>query len=79
MLTLPQRIAPIVEAVLAQIKLKANLFHIFMDVLRRENSCLGDVIQQYYCKLILTLLYVAARAHNYSWRRRRVCYFGMQL
>ena len=50
MLTLPQRIAPIVEAVLAQIKLKANLFHVFMDVLRKENSCLGDVIQRYYCK-----------------------------
>ena len=50
MLTLPQRIAPIVEAVLAQIQLKANLFHVFMDVLRRENACLGDVIRQHYCK-----------------------------
>ena len=49
-LTVSQRIAPIMRAVLAQIELKANLFHKFMDVLRRVNSCLEGKLQQYYCK-----------------------------
>ena len=49
-LTGSQRIAPIMKAVLAQIELKANLFHKFMDVLRRENPCLEGKLQQYYCK-----------------------------
>ena len=47
-LTGPQRIAPVIEAVLAQIMLKADLFHTFMDVLRRENAVLADDIQQSY-------------------------------
>ena len=47
-LTGPERVAPVMEAVLAQIKVKAELFHTFMDVLRRENDVLADVIQQSY-------------------------------
>ena len=47
-LTNNQRIAPVMDSVLAQIKLNANLFHTFIDVLRRENSVLADSIQQSY-------------------------------
>ena len=47
-LTGPERVAPVMEAVLAQIEVKAELFHTFMDVLRRENNVLADVIQQSY-------------------------------
>lgn len=39
-----------VDAVLAQINVKSDLFHTFMDVLSEENSYLGNLIQQYYCK-----------------------------
>ena len=47
-MTGPQRVAPVMEAVLAQIRLNAELFHTFMDVLRRENdmtSAIADLIQ----------------------------------
>ena len=47
-LTGPERVAPVMEAVLAQISLNAELFHTFMDVLRRENAVLANVIQQSY-------------------------------
>ena len=47
-LTGPERVAPVMEAVLAQISLNAELFHTFMDILRRENAVLADVIQQSY-------------------------------
>ena len=50
LLTGPQRVVSVMEAVLAQIMLKADLFHTFMDILRRENSDLADVVQQDYCK-----------------------------
>ena len=56
MLTGPERVDPVMEAVLAQISLNAELFHIFMDVLRRENPVLADVIQQYYGKRLLNSL-----------------------
>ena len=76
-LTISQRIAPIVEAVLAQIQLKANLFHVFMDVLRRENSCLGDIIQQQYCKeQILTVLLSGGKSTKI---RLGACNFSMHL
>ena len=44
----PQRIASVMSAVLAQIKLKAALFHTFMDVLKKENATLADKILQSY-------------------------------
>ena len=47
-LTNNQRIAPVMDAVLAQIKLNADFFSTFIDVLRRENSALADSIQQSY-------------------------------
>ena len=47
-LTGSQRIAPVISAVLAQIKLRANNFHTFMSVLRAVNSCLADTISEYY-------------------------------
>ena len=43
-----QRIAPVMDAVLVQIKLNADFFNTFIDVLRRENSALADSIQQSY-------------------------------
>ena len=49
-LTGPERVAPVMEAVLAQIRLKADLFLIFMDILRSENSNLADIVQQEYGK-----------------------------
>ena len=49
-LTGTERIAPVMEAVLAQIMLKADLFHTFMDVLRREDAVLAAVIQRSYSK-----------------------------
>ena len=49
-LTVSQRIAPVMDAVLAQIKLDAAVFHIFMDVLKKENSPLADSIQQSFRK-----------------------------
>ena len=48
LLTGPERVAPVMEAVLAQISLNTELFCTFMDVLRRENAVLADVIQQSY-------------------------------
>ena len=46
----PNKISPVIEAVLAQINLNPKLFHTFMSVLRTENSVLADVLQDYYCK-----------------------------
>ena len=50
LLTKTQRIAPVVDAVLAQIKLEADLFHTFMTVLKDENVHLWKMLDQYYCK-----------------------------
>ena len=46
----PNKISPVIEAVLAQIDLNPKLFHTFMSVLRTENPVLADVLQDYYCK-----------------------------
>ena len=56
-LTGPQRTAPVMQAVLAQVKLKSDLFHTFMDILRRENDVLWKCIQQHYCKYIIEIHY----------------------
>ena len=50
MLTGRQRVAPVMEAVLAQIRLNSDLYHTFMDVLQEENSALANIIQQSYSK-----------------------------
>ena len=49
-LTGRQRVAPVMEAVLAQIKLNSNLYHTFMDVLQEENAALAKIIKQSYGK-----------------------------
>ena len=49
-LTVHQRVAPVIEAVLAQIKLNSDLYHTFMDILQEENSVLANIIQQSYSK-----------------------------
>lgn len=50
-LTKSQRIQPLVEAVLTQINLKADLFHKFVVILREEHSTLAQSIQQYHSEL----------------------------
>ena len=50
LLTKTHRIAPVMDAVLAQIRLKADLFHTFMTVLKKENVHLWEILDQYYCK-----------------------------
>ena len=49
-LTGSQRIAPVISAVRAQIKLKASNFHTIMKVLKTVNSCLAYIISGYYSK-----------------------------
>ena len=51
-LTRSERMTRVIEAVLAQIKLKDTLFHIFMGLLKEVNLHLWDVINQYYCKCV---------------------------
>ena len=50
LLTKTRRIAQVVDAVLAQIKLKAHLYHTFMTVLKDENIYLWETLHRYYCK-----------------------------
>ena len=50
LLTKTQRIVPVVDAVKAQIKLKAEVFQTFMTVLKDDNTPLWEMLYQYYCK-----------------------------
>ena len=51
LLTNAERIQPVMNAVLAQIYLKADLFNKFMPVLKKVNPGLWESINQYYhCK-----------------------------
>ena len=52
-LTGSERISPVMDAVLAQVGLKADLFHTFMAELKETNRHLWGVIQQYYCEWII--------------------------
>ena len=51
-LTPSQRIAPVMDAVLAQISLKAAHFHTLMDILMTENVDLRRLILHDYCKFM---------------------------
>ena len=45
-----ERIRKVTDAVLAQINLNADLFGIYMEVLKEENSHLWAMLHRYYCK-----------------------------
>ena len=43
-----ERITPVIDAVQSQIKLKASLFHPFMEVLKEELPDLHESLNEYY-------------------------------
>ena len=71
-LTGSERISPVMDAVKAQIRLKAELFVTFMGVLKEVNPQLWSVVDNYHtsCECIISVHEVTVCIGNY-------CFFSV--
>ena len=68
-----QRIQPVVAAVHAQIKLRASLYHKFIDVVQQFNPLLAEVLGKFYGRSLLNNRYYSNHSHGIDMSGPVIC------